>query len=150
MPFLSLAFVTPSISAAHKSLHSPPSLKRYDTSHQCGGCKENPSSRYLGISGDIYEQAVVKTLAGCCRGISKHLFGVTRFRGARRLRSGFLLDVPSGHDMIVIELLVRMRMAMRQPRTASARRAVRGAECEGADAVHLIYAKQSQLLAFMG
>jgi hypothetical protein len=29
-------------------------------------------------SGDIYEQAVVKTLAGFFRGNSTHLFGVTR------------------------------------------------------------------------
>jgi hypothetical protein len=41
-------------------------------------------------SGDIYEQAVVKTVAGFFRGISKHLFGVPGFRGARRLRSGRL------------------------------------------------------------
>jgi hypothetical protein len=30
-------------------------------------------------SGDIYEQAVVKTLAGFLRGKSTHLFGITRF-----------------------------------------------------------------------
>jgi hypothetical protein len=30
-------------------------------------------------SGDIYEQAVVKTVAGFFRGNSTHLFGVTRF-----------------------------------------------------------------------
>jgi hypothetical protein len=36
-------------------------------------------------SGDIYEQAVVKTLAGFFRGNSKHLFGITR------------LGVPSGY-----------------------------------------------------
>jgi hypothetical protein len=29
------------------------------------------------MSGDIYEQAVVKTVAGFFRGNSKHLFGVT-------------------------------------------------------------------------
>jgi len=42
------------------------------------------------ISGDIYEQAFVKMVAGFFHGISKHLFGVTRYRGARRLRSGRL------------------------------------------------------------
>ena len=30
-------------------------------------------------SGDIYEQAVVKTVAGFFRGNSTHLFGITRF-----------------------------------------------------------------------
>ncbi len=30
-------------------------------------------------SGEVYEQAVVKTVAGFFRGSSKHLFGVTRF-----------------------------------------------------------------------
>ena len=35
---------------------------------------------FLGNSGDIYEQAVVKTVAGFFRGKSKHLFGVTRLR----------------------------------------------------------------------
>jgi hypothetical protein len=29
--------------------------------------------------GDIYEQAVVKTVAGFFRGNSKHLFAITRF-----------------------------------------------------------------------
>jgi len=40
--------------------------------------------------GDIYEQAVVKTVAGFFHGTSKHLFGVTRFRGATRFSSGQL------------------------------------------------------------
>jgi hypothetical protein len=44
--------------------------------------------RKKGNSGDIYEQAFVKTLAGFFHGNSKHLFGITRFRGASRLRSG--------------------------------------------------------------
>ena len=33
----------------------------------------------MGNSGDIYEQAVVKTVAGFFRGNPTHLFGVTRF-----------------------------------------------------------------------
>jgi hypothetical protein len=33
----------------------------------------------LGNSGDVYEQAVVKTVAGFFRGNPTHLFGVTRF-----------------------------------------------------------------------
>jgi hypothetical protein len=32
-------------------------------------------------SGDIYEQAFVKMVAGFFHGISKHLFAVTRFGG---------------------------------------------------------------------
>ena len=35
--------------------------------------------RCAGNSGDVYEQAVVKTVAGFFRGNPKHLFGVTRF-----------------------------------------------------------------------
>ena len=42
------------------------------------------------VSWDIYEQAFVKTFAGFFHGNSKHLFGITRFRGATRLRSGRL------------------------------------------------------------
>ena len=34
---------------------------------------------FNGNSGDIYEQAVVNTVAGFFRGNSTHLFGITRF-----------------------------------------------------------------------
>jgi hypothetical protein len=37
------------------------------------------SYRYRGDSGDVYEQAVVKTAAGFFRGSPTHLFGITRF-----------------------------------------------------------------------
>jgi REP element-mobilizing transposase RayT len=42
------------------------------------------------ISGDIYEQAFVKTFAGFFHGNSKHLFGITRYQGASLLNSGRL------------------------------------------------------------
>jgi len=52
---------------------------------------------YAIISGDIYEQAFVKTLAGFFHGNSKHLFGVTRSRGATRLSSGEIKGVRLPH-----------------------------------------------------
>ena len=46
-------------------------------------------------SGGVYEQAVVKTVAGFFRGNPKHLFGVTRgsggFRGHHTKLDGFSL-----------------------------------------------------------
>ena len=60
------------------------------------------------LSGDIYEQAVVKTVAGFFHGISKHLFGVTRFRGAMQLRSGRpqRVDFVIGHSLFGVRCLM--------------------------------------------
>ena len=46
-------------------------------------------------SGDIYEQAVVKTVAGFFRGNSTHLFGITRFGvPGIYIRAGLLYSPP--------------------------------------------------------
>ena len=63
---------------------------------------------------DIYEQAVVKTVAGFFHGISKHLFGVTRSRGATRLiRAGSIQNdevvmpqSPTAESDLMIPLIV--------------------------------------------
>ena len=59
------------------------------------------------VSGDIYEQAVVKTVVGFLYGISKHLFGVTRFRGATRFNSGRLHSKRRGRHASVSNSGVR-------------------------------------------
>jgi len=75
-----------------------------------------------GNSGDVYEQAVVKTVAGFLRGNSTHLFGVTRFgapvvyvrAGSSHLNEVAMPQSPGTESTLLISgSVVRLRHRLR-------------------------------------